>query len=94
MTVEDDGMRPSLDDRTDLERALLRRGVVQRSADTERCKGCGRTPLTGERIYVLDRGGVCCELCRAVDRWTPVDSRVVRGPEFGLSIRLTDHRAA
>jgi hypothetical protein len=94
LTVENDGMRSGIDDRTDLERALLRRGVVQRTADTERCERCRRTPLIGERVYVLDRGGVCCELCRAVETRAPVDSRVVRGPAHGHSIRLTDRRAA
>ena len=80
-------MRVSVDDVADLELALLRRGVVQRAADIERCGRCRRTPLIGERVYVYERGPVRCELCRSTETRPPVDSHVVHGPEFGHSMR-------
>ncbi len=87
-------MRLSLDDIADLERALLRRGVVQRSAHLERCGRCQRTPLVGERVYLYEHDAVRCELCRAAERQVPVDSHLIHGFELGHSIRITDQRAA
>jgi hypothetical protein len=87
-------MRLMIDDSADLELALLRRGVVARAADLERCGRCHRTPLIGERVYVYDRDTVRCELCRAAERRAPVDSRVMHGPEFGHTMKITDRRAA
>jgi hypothetical protein len=87
-------MRPTLDDNADLERALLRRGVVQRSAHLERCGRCQRTPLVGERVYLYEHGVVCCELCRASERRAPTGSHLIHGFELGHSIRITDQRAA
>jgi hypothetical protein len=78
----------------DLERALLRRGLDERSDGFERCGGCKRTPLIGERIYVYERGAILCELCRATDPGQPVYSRLVHGPAFGQTIRIRDRRAA
>ena len=78
----------------DLELALLRRGVHQRAAGRERCKQCNRTPLIGERIYVHDTGIMLCELCRDAQRDEPLRSRLVHGPEFGHTMRVTDRRAA
>ena len=77
-----------------LELALLRRGVDALAAGCERCGHCHRTPLIGERIYVYESGAVRCELCRALDGEQPLASRVVHGPEFGHTMRITDHRAA
>jgi hypothetical protein len=77
-----------------LELALLRRGVDDLAAGCERCARCHRTPLIGERVYVYEGGTLLCELCRAVEPQTPVDSRLVHGPEFGHTLRITDHRAA
>jgi hypothetical protein len=37
---------------------------------------------------------VLCELCRAVAPRTPVGSRLVHGPEFGHTLRITDRRTA
>jgi hypothetical protein len=87
-------MRASVHDIPDLELALLRRGVDQRVAGRERCGHCHRTPLIGERIYVYETGAMLCELCRAARRDAPTRSRLVHGPEFGHTIRLTDRRAA
>ena len=78
----------------DLELALLRRGMHHRDAERERCHSCRRTPLIGERVYGYASGAVLCELCRQVQRETPVNSHIVHGLEFGHTMRITDHRAA
>jgi hypothetical protein len=78
----------------ELEIALLRRGVGLRDAGQERCAGCQRTPLVGETVYLDDRGFVFCELCRELEPLPPRESRVVHGPEYGHTMKLTDHRAA
>jgi hypothetical protein len=49
--------------------------------------------LMGERVYVYDGGGVLCELCRTLEQRQPVQTRVIHGPEFGHTMRITDHRA-
>ena len=77
-----------------LERALLRRGVAHRYAERERCSRCNRTPLLGERVYPADPGPVVCELCRPGQLARELDSRVVRGPEFGRALRIIRDRAA
>jgi len=77
-----------------LQVALVRRAVDQCDAVRERCCGCRRSPLIGERIYFGPDGAVYCELCRALDPDPPLQSRIVHGPEFGHTMRLTDHRAA
>jgi hypothetical protein len=77
-----------------LELALLRRGVGRRDAGNERCCRCNRTPLIGETVYADERGLVYCELCRTLEPDPPREARVVHGPEFGHTIKLTDHRAA
>lgn len=78
----------------DLERALLRRGVDERSAECERCTDCSRTPLIGERLYAYDDGSVRCELCRALSTQRPARSRLIHGPEFGHTMKIADRRAA
>jgi hypothetical protein len=78
----------------ELEIALLRRGVDRRTAGSERCRGCGRTPLVGERVYLHRHGSICCELCRALEDEPMLESRTVHGPEFGHTMRLMGHRAA
>ena len=81
-------------DMEDLELALLRRGVDELAADREVCERCQRTPLVGERIYSYSSGASLCELCKALSQEEPVDSRLVHGPEFGLTMRIADQRAA
>jgi hypothetical protein len=76
----------------ELQVALVRRAVDRCDAVRERCHGCRRTPLVGERVYVDQTGEVYCELCRAVDPEMGLRSRLVHGPEFGHTIRLTDRR--
>jgi hypothetical protein len=78
----------------ELQVALVRRAADRSAADRERCRGCRRTPLIGERIYLGEQGELYCELCRALEPAPLVRSRIVRGPEFGHTMRLTDHRAA
>ena len=78
-----------------LELALLRRGLDERLAGgSERCTCCHRTPLIGERVYEYPSGTVACELCRRRERAVPDASRIVHGPEFGHTMRITDQRAA
>jgi hypothetical protein len=78
----------------ELQVALMRRAVDHRDAVRERCHGCSRTPLVGERVYLDERGTLYCELCRALEPEPILESRVVHGPEFGHTLRLADHRAA
>jgi hypothetical protein len=78
----------------ELELALLRRGVDDLVAGRDRCAHCQRTPLIGERMYSYSSGAELCELCRIGHRDVPEASHVVHGPEFGHTMRLTDHRAA
>ncbi len=78
----------------DLGLALLRRGVDELSAECERCAGCHRTPLIGERVYSYSSGTVLCELCKADRGEAPQHSRLVHGPEFGHTMRIGEQRAA
>jgi hypothetical protein len=87
-------MTASLRDMLDLELALLRRGLDERLAGSERCTCCNRTPLVGERVYVYESGMIACELCRGSQRDSPLRTRMVHGPEFGHTMRITDRRAA
>lgn len=87
-------MPPSLRDMLELELALLRRGLDERLAGSERCTCCQRTPLVGERVYLYGRGVIACELCRGRRAEPPRDSRLVHGPEFGHTMKITDQRAA
>jgi len=77
-----------------LQVALVRRAVDHCDEVRERCQGCRRTPLVGERVYFDQAGAVYCELCRALDPELALRSRLVHGPEFGHTMWLTDHRAA
>ncbi len=78
----------------DLELALLKRGVEELVAGRECCARCERTPLIGERVYVYASGAIACALCRPYAREDPVASRIMHGPEFGHTMRITDQRAA
>lgn len=75
----------------EIELALLRRGVDERSQDGfERCDRCRRTPLIGERIYELDGGRLACELCLSQLPAAPVAEWIVHGH----TIRILDGRDA
>jgi hypothetical protein len=78
----------------ELERQLLRRSVMALAAGRDRCDGCHRTPLVGERVHMYDGGRVLCELCRRERREAPVRSEPVLGSEHGHTVRLTDRRPA
>jgi hypothetical protein len=74
----------------DLEVALLRRGVDERSDEFERCTRCHRTPLIGERVYEYPGGKMACALCRPHMRSEPATDRIVHGH----TIRVIDQRTA
>ena len=73
----------------ELEVALLRRGVDERSNEFERCIRCHRTPLIGERVYEYADGKVACALCRPQLHSEPAASRIVHGH----TIRIIDQRS-
>jgi hypothetical protein len=85
---------PNRHEMPDLELAILRRGVHDLSVECERCARCHRTPLIGERVYVYDSKKIVCELCRSMQREAPSASRIVHGPEFGHTLRVSDQRRA
>jgi len=76
----------------ELERLLLRRSVMALAAGRDRCDGCHRTPLVGERVHVYDGDRMLCELCRRERREAPIRSEPVHGSEHGHAVRLTDRR--
>jgi hypothetical protein len=76
-----------------LEMALLRRSLHGLSAECERCTGCRRSLLVGEKVYEYPSGKALCELCRERERSTPSQSHMVHGPEFGHTLRIVDRRA-
>jgi hypothetical protein len=78
----------------ELQIALLRRAADYCEEGRDRCRGCHRTPLIGERVYLDEVGAMYCELCRALEPESILQSRIVHGPEYGHTIRLADHRAA
>jgi hypothetical protein len=71
-------------------------GLARKGAPAGVCAHCRRTPLIGERVYLYKSGSVICELCRVLQRGTPVESRLVHHPELGntVRIRITDRRTA
>ena len=96
-TAEDIPISPPEDiarEMQELELALLREGIEERTAECERCARCSRTPLIGERVYRYERGMIVCELCRSQEPRAPVASSLVHGPAFGHTIRVIDQRAA
>ena len=78
----------------ELERALLRRGVDERSDEFERCTRCHRTPLIGERIYQYEGGKLACEcdfvLVMPEDNELPLQSWEFRVMLFFELIQLFD----
>jgi hypothetical protein len=71
----------------DLERQLLRKGVGALTRERQCCHDCGRTPLPGERIFVYERVGAVCALCRPQRRADPVRIDVVHHVEHGHTVR-------
>jgi hypothetical protein len=76
-----------------LERALLRRGMDERTARRKGCFRCSRTPLIGERVYLIEAEKLLCELCRPSDD-SSGDWTFVHGPEFGHTLKLLERHAA
>jgi hypothetical protein len=75
----------------DLERELLRKAAAALREASPRCRDCGRTPLTGERVHVYPRGHRVCELCRPLRRDAPERSeRVGGGGESTVRVRSFD----
>ena len=72
----------------DLERELLRKAAVALRESSTRCRDCGRTPLTGERLHVYARGHRVCELCRPLRREAPERSIMVRDGVSGATVRV------
>ena len=86
-------MEASVREMPDYELALLRRGVDELAAGSERCDRCNRTPLVGEHVHEYKKR-IVCDLCRSLERKPPEGSRLVHGPAFGNSIRIIDQRVA
>ena len=77
--------------RPPLEGLMLRRCVGELEADRDRCRDCGRTPLTGEQVHLYEglKGALVCELCRPLRREAPAATELVRHCEHGHAVRLT-----
>jgi hypothetical protein len=71
----------------DLERELLRKGVVRLEAGRAQCHDCGRTPLVGEHVHRFGDGSLVCELCRPRRRGAPERSEAVHHSERGHTVR-------
>jgi hypothetical protein len=71
----------------DLERQLLRKGVVRLTAGRAQCHDCGRTPLVGEHVHLFGDGVLVCELCRPRREDAPERSEAVHHSERGQTVR-------
>ncbi len=80
-------------DMPDLELQLMRRGLDDMAAASERCGRCDRTPLLGEIVHVY-ADQVLCDLCRERERRPPLAIRSVHGPEFGHTMKVRARPAA
>jgi hypothetical protein len=78
----------------DLEIALLRKSVGTLAAGRHACADCGRTPLTGERMFRYKRHGSVCALCRPLHGGEPDAVEVVRHAERGHTVRRIVPHAA
>jgi hypothetical protein len=83
-------MAPGVTQLPPLERLILSRCIGELEADRDRCRDCGRTPLTGEQVHLYEgrRPGIVCELCRALRREAPVASETVCHCEHELAVRV------
>ena len=77
---------PTIGER-DLERELLRKATVALRESSTRCRDCGRTPLTGDRVHIYTRGHRVCELCRPRRSGAPERSEAVHHSERGQTVR-------
>ncbi|HZO78383.1 MAG TPA: hypothetical protein VFB39_10090 [Solirubrobacteraceae bacterium] len=76
-----------------LQAAMLRRSIATHTRTGDPCDRCGRTVLTGERVFVCAGPRVICELCIGFESEAPQETRLVHGAELGSSIRVVDKRA-
>ena len=71
----------------DLERGLLRKGVVALTAGRDRCADCGRTPLAGEHVHRYG-AKVVCTLCSSARAETPDAVARVHHCEHGHTVKV------
>jgi hypothetical protein len=78
-----------------LGRLLWRRAGERSEGEGNRCRDCGRIPLTGEQVHLYEgrRRGVVCDLCRLLRREAPAASRIVHHCENDLAVRVTARAA-
>ena len=81
------GWRAGAEREPDLERQLLRKGVVRLAAGRARCSDCGRSPLVGEHVHLFDDGALVCELCRPRRDGSPERSETVHHSERGHTVK-------
>jgi hypothetical protein len=81
------GWRAGAEREPDLERQLLRKGVVRLAAGRAHCSDCGRTPLVGERVHLFDDADLVCELCRPRRSGAPERSVTVHHSERGQTVK-------
>ena len=76
-----------------LQAAMLRQGIDKHSRTGDPCDRCGRSVLTGERVFVCAGQRIICELCIGFESEAPLETRLVHGAELGNSIRVVDKRS-
>jgi hypothetical protein len=78
-----------------LGRLFLRRAAGESEGERNRCRDCGRTPLTGEQVHLYEgrRRGLVCDLCRLLRREPPASSEIVHHCEHDLAVRVTARAA-
>jgi len=69
----------------DLAAMLLRKSLGSVTSKGDRCAGCQRTPLAGERLHEMDTGRLLCDLCLAA--LPEDDRRAVRSERVHASER-------
>lgn len=77
----------------ELQAAMLQRSVNKHTKTGDPCDRCGRTVLTGERVFVCAGQRIICELCIEFESESPLETRLVHGAELGNAIRVVDKRS-
>lgn len=73
-----------------LESVLFHKGVGAMVMGRVHCDACRRTPLAGERMYVLESGHAVCALCRddlPEKKRAGAEARLVHAAERPLAVR-------
>ena len=73
--------------------AMSRRSVDKHTRTGDPCDRCGRTVLTGERVFLCAGQRIICELCIGFESEAPLETRLVHGAELGSAIRVVDKRS-